>query len=218
MFFSEITSNVSGFRMPGHDERAAESEVDANEAMQFQGAGGETTQIFETSFDFGSHPIGALRLGEVPLLGEPVRHIAEEMRSLLHDFVHANTRRPSRYGFQAESHESPTMTPILKSFREAALKLEQIFSDRSQDDPMSIQIRSAAHRVQSGLESFCVKMTRSSPSEAIGENDLEGVLQECIELKGFLGTAMQQLDLMNVEYRAAILSQLQSLQGQVPRR
>lgn len=214
--FSEIkAANESELRLPDHEgdgDEGGELGDDVADSLPFS-IPPESTQIFETDFDLSSHPIGALRLGEMPLLGEPVRHIAEELRAQLHEFVHRNMRRPSGYGFLAKTYEPPTLTPILNAFKEASQKLEHIFSDRSHDDVMSIQVRSAAHRVQSGLEGFLVTMLRNSPNDLIGEGELGAVLQQCIELKGFLGTNIQQLDLMNAEYRAAIRTQLESMQN-----
>ncbi|MBN8549245.1 MAG: hypothetical protein J0M12_08030 [Deltaproteobacteria bacterium] len=210
---------ISNLSIPGLEQR------ERGDGFDFDG--GQTILIDPgSSGGFGEArpihteiPIASIRLDEPPVLGEPVRQIAEGLRSDLHEFLHTNSRRPSQYGFQARTHESPDISQLLKRFDSAAEKLEAIFNDRTNRDPFSIQVRSAAHRIQSGIEAFVVTMRRMDITDTISERDIGDVLHQCIDLKGFLATNMQQLEMMNAEYRAALFAQAQEyLQGQADRR
>ncbi len=161
--------------------------------------------LTEEGLEFGAGMQRGARI--VTPLGEPLRRIAEDIRHQLHDFVHANIRPPTRYGFGSRGAEPVDVDALEASCRQACQELEAIFENRGHGDGLTINVRTLAHRTQSVLEAFLVSLVRRQTTHGISESEMGEVLHECIGVKGELGTTMQQLDAMNAQYQAALMEQ-----------
>lgn len=168
----------------------------------------EETELIESEQDFRHQAFDPRQVQLIRPVGEEVRSIAETMRQELHAFLHANTHRPPRFGFAAEAVPEVSIVPLVERAQAACARLEGIFGDRSSPEPLQINVRTFAHRVQSGLEEFLISLSGHLTPESIARNEVPDVLMQCISLKGHLATTMQEIDVMNAQVRQSILSQL----------